>query len=122
MSENPRTRQIVRQVVERLGLYPLAAWGLRRARGPRHSPDRQLVARCTVVQSAETSSSSPDASEPPDAWDDSLYIPPARNPSHDLVWQETHSNAQSMQFMIDCLPTINKLLASFPDDQPVRVE
>jgi SAM-dependent methyltransferase len=51
--------------------------------------------------------------------EDQEYCP--ESPVKNQQWLETCFNAQSMQFMIDCLPTIDRLLADCPGDKPVRV-
>jgi len=113
---------MVRQVVERAGLYPLAAWGLRQARRLRKGRAEPLVAHFTVVPStAAPSPGAPRQAGPPNAPEEILYTAPAHKPSHDLVWLETCFNVQSEQFMIDCLPMIDKLLADYPAEKPIRV-
>jgi SAM-dependent methyltransferase len=53
--------------------------------------------------------------------DESLYEAPAHRPHQDLEWLEKYSCVQSMQFMIDCLPVIDELVATFPHAVPIRV-
>jgi SAM-dependent methyltransferase len=64
---------------------------------------------------------SPETAGPPGIRYEDLYTPPRGAPERDLKWQETCANVQSMQFMIDCLPAINRLLAGFPAGKPIRV-
>ena len=120
MQQTGWARQVAKQVVEQMGLYPLAAWGLRHARRLRRLPERPGVASWTVVQST-TSPWQTQKRRAGDPRDTDLYAAPPWAPEQDLEWLETCFNAQSMQFMIDCLPKIDKLLASFPPDKPIRV-
>src|SRR5439155_15073907 len=43
-----------------------------------------------------------------------LYCPPPWAQHETLEWLESCSGVQSMQFMIDCLPTIRKLIVGIP--------
>jgi SAM-dependent methyltransferase len=54
--------------------------------------------------------------------DEALYIPKPTEPQNDLHWLNTASIPQSVQFMIDCLPTLRRLLGRFGRyDVPIRV-
>jgi SAM-dependent methyltransferase len=53
--------------------------------------------------------------------EESIYEAPAHRPHQDLDWLEKYSCVQSMQFMIDCLPMIDELVATFPHAVPIRV-
>jgi SAM-dependent methyltransferase len=50
-----------------------------------------------------------------------LYSAPQWAPHETLEWLESCSAVQSTQFMIDCLPTLRKLMAGWRRDETVRV-
>jgi SAM-dependent methyltransferase len=50
-----------------------------------------------------------------------LYYAPPHLPHLDAEWLETCSIPQSMQFQVDCLPAIRRLLAGWPAGRPVEV-
>ena len=50
-----------------------------------------------------------------------LYCPPAWAEHETLEWLESCSAVQSMQFMIDCLPMIRKLILGIPRHETLRV-
>ncbi len=50
-----------------------------------------------------------------------LYCPPPWAQHETLEWLESCSAVQSMQFMIDCLPMIRKLLLGIPRHETLRV-
>lgn len=50
-----------------------------------------------------------------------LFTPAENDPAHDLLWLENHSIPQSMQFMIDLLPTIRKLIKDWPKEKVLEV-
>lgn len=50
-----------------------------------------------------------------------IYSPPSWAPHETLEWLETCSAVQSMQFMIDCLPIIRRLLSGIPTYETLSV-
>jgi 2-polyprenyl-3-methyl-5-hydroxy-6-metoxy-1,4-benzoquinol methylase len=50
-----------------------------------------------------------------------LYFAPTWAPQNDLQWLETQLNAQSLQFMIDCLPEIHDAIARCWAGTPLKV-
>ena len=50
-----------------------------------------------------------------------LYCPPSWAQHETLEWLESCSGVQSMQFMIDCLPTIRKLIVGIPRQETLSV-
>jgi len=52
---------------------------------------------------------------------ENLYDAPGYNPNHDLKWLENSSVPQSIQFMIDLLPTIRKCIKNWPKEKTLHV-
>src|SRR5437868_4181747 len=50
-----------------------------------------------------------------------FYTPPAWAPDQTLEWLDACASVQSMQFMIDCLPMIRRLLFEKPSQQTFSV-
>jgi tetratricopeptide (TPR) repeat protein len=50
-----------------------------------------------------------------------LYTPPPGREAFTFEWLETCSIPQSMQFMMDCLPTMQKLAGDWPTNEPITV-
>lgn len=50
-----------------------------------------------------------------------IYSAPPWAPEHDLRWLETELNVQSMQFMIECLPSIHELFSRCWTGIPLKV-
>lgn len=48
------------------------------------------------------------------------YEPPPWAPDRTLEWLETRLNVQTLQFMVECIPTIQEQIAPLPRDQPIR--
>lgn len=109
MREPDLCRELARHGVEVAQHYRLDLWKERW----RALLEEQL-SRPRVVASAEAL----EALGPPPA---PLYTPPPGLPQFDLAWLEGCFIPQSMQFMIDCLPTIRELIQGWPRDRVLEV-
>ena len=102
-------RELARRGAEVAQHYRLDLWKERwRALLEEH------LSRPRGVASAEA----PEALGPPPA---PLYTPLPGLPQFDLAWLEGCAVPQSMQFMIDCLPTIRELIQGWPRDRVLEV-